>query len=143
MILVDANLLIWASMDGFDLHERAREWLDGRLRDVPGVGLPWPTLLAFARIVSNPRVFKNPMPIEAAWRQVEAWRSQTVVFAPEPTTRHAEVLATLMPHVGNRPNLLPDAHLAALAIEYRLTLCSADSDFARFPGLNWVNPLAA
>jgi predicted nucleic acid-binding protein len=72
---------------------------------------------------------------------VEEWLSCSPAWTPEPTEKHGEILATLIPAMGNRPNLLPDANLAALALEYGLTLCSADADFARFPGLEWENPL--
>ncbi len=142
MILVDANLLIYAKVSDFPQHERARAWLDNRLSGVAGVGLAWPSLLAFARLVSNPRVFENPLPVADAWRQVNEWRSSPVVFSPEPTARHGDVLSALVPEAVHRSNLLPDAHLAALAIEYGLTLCSTDGDFARFGDLTWENPLA-
>lgn len=143
MILVDANLLIYARVASFPEHERARSWLDDKLNGVPGVGLPWPSLLAFARLVSNPRVFERPISIDDAWKQVEEWLDCPVVWSPAPTEHHRELMTGLIPAVGNRPNLLPDAHLAALAIQHGLTLCSTDGDFARFPGLSWENPLAA
>ena len=141
MILVDANLLVYAKVSDFEEHARARAWLDDRLSGAGGVGLPWSSLLAFARLVTNPRVFAKPLTITRAWDQVREWRASPVVFSPEPTERHDEVLAMLVPQAVNRSNLLPDAHLAALAIEYGLTLCSADGDFARFAGLLWENPL--
>lgn len=77
-----------------------------------------------------------------AWKQVTEWLRQDVVWCPLPTDRHAEVLAPLLEHVGQRANLIPDAHLAALAIEHGLTLHSIDADFARFPRLRRENPLA-
>jgi len=83
------------------------------------------------------------MPVEHAWALVEEWLDLRFTFTPEPTERHRDLLTQLLPAVGNRPNLVPDAHLAALAMEYGLTLCSTDGDFARFPGLRWENPLAA
>jgi hypothetical protein len=143
VILVDANLLIYARVASFQEHDRARSWLDDELNGVPGVGLPWPSLLAFARLVSNPRVFERPVSIAEAWKQVEDWLDCPVVWTPAPTEHHREVMTGLIPEVGNRPNLIPDAHLAALAIEHGLTLCSTDADFARFPGLRWENPIAA
>lgn len=73
MILVDANLLVYASTQGLSQHEGARRWLDERLNGTARVGLPWPSLLAYVRLVSNPRVFERPRPIVDAWRQVEAW----------------------------------------------------------------------
>lgn len=141
MILVDANLLVYARVRAFEQHEAARSWLDERLNGVPGVGLPWPSLLTFVRLVSNARVFERPMPVADAWRQVEEWLDRPAVWSPAPTEHHREVISRLMPAVGNRPNLVPDAHLAALAIEHGVTLCSADADFARFAELRWENPL--
>lgn len=143
MILVDINLLVYAKSATSPHHERARAWLEERLRGPYGVGLPWASLAGFVRVISNPRFMERPMPVSEAWRQVEEWLDLTITFTPEPTERHREILARLLPSVGNRPNLVPDAELAALALEYGLTLCSADGDFARFPGLRWENPLAA
>lgn len=143
MILVDANLLVYARVADFAQHEAARRWLDERLNGPTGVGLPWPSLLAFVRLVSNPRVFREPMAVAAAWAQVEAWLDCPAAWTPEPTEGHREVLGPLLAQVGGRANLVPDAHLAALAMEYGLTLCSTDGDFARFTGLRWENPLAA
>jgi predicted nucleic acid-binding protein len=77
-----------------------------------------------------------------AWQQVTAWLDCDTVWTPQPTERHAEVLGQLLSLPGVHGNLVPDAHLAALAIEHGLMLCSPDGDFARFPGLRWSNPLA-
>lgn len=143
MILVDANLLLYAKVLEFPQHEAARAWLDERLNDVPGVGLPWQSLLAFVRLASNPRIFQRPLPASEAWLQVEAWLSCRNVWVPEPTERHGEIMGSLLGSVGNRSNLIPDAHLAALAMEYGLVLCSSDADFSRFEGLRWRNPLSA
>jgi len=141
VILVDANLLLYAHVADFDQHPAARKWLDGRLRGPARVGLPWPSLLGFVRIVSNPRVFPQAEPPADAWRQVEDWLDADVAWVPAPTDRHREVLGRLLPAVIG-PNLVPDAHLAALAIEHGLTLMSTDGDFARFPALRWEDPLA-
>lgn len=140
MILVDTNVLVYASMKGLPQHPAARDWLESRLNGVAGVGLPWSSLMGFVRIASNPRIFDRPMPVERAWRYVEGWLARSNVFVPEPTERHREILASLLPGLG-RAELVPDAHLAALAIEYGLTLHSTDGDFARFEGLKWENPL--
>lgn len=142
MILVDANLLVYAAIAGLAQHEHARAWLDDRLRGAARVGLPWPSLLTFLRLVSNPRIFERPIGLGTAWRQIEGWLAQPAVWSPTPTQRHAEILARLLSAEG-RSDIVPDAHLAALAIEHGLTLCSADRDFARFAELRWENPLAA
>lgn len=143
MILVDANLLIYAHVASFTQHKTAREWLDARLNGGAPVGLAWPSLLAFLRIVTNARVFERPESIASAWRQVNAWLDCEGVWIPQPTPRHREVLDSTLAAPGVRANLLPDAHLAAIAIEHGLMLCSSDGDFARFAGLRWLNPLQA
>ena len=141
MILLDANLLIYAHVSSFAQHARARGWLDGQLSGSGPVGMPWPSLLGFLRIVTNPRVFERPEPISDAWQQVAAWLDSEVAWIPLPTERHRDVLASLLAATGAQANLIPDAHMAALAIEHGLLLCSTDGDFARFPDLRWQNPL--
>jgi toxin-antitoxin system PIN domain toxin len=140
MILVDTNLLVYAVDSASPHHDRANAWMEERLNGPTGVGLPWQVLNAFARLIANPRVCPNPMPTARAWAQVEEWLALDSTFTPEPTQRHREILAGLMPQM-TRAELIPDAHLAALAVEYGLVLCSTDSDFDRFPGLAWENPL--
>jgi len=142
VILVDANLLIYANERTTVPHERARAWLDDRLNGDAPVGLPWASLLAFVRIVSHPRMFERPRSVGEAWRQVEGWLDCRAVWIPMETERHRQVLGGLLQTAATRSTLVSDAHLAALAIEHGLTLCSADGDFARFPGLRWENPLA-
>jgi toxin-antitoxin system PIN domain toxin len=140
VILVDTNLLVYSQVSSLPQHARARSWLDGKLNDVPGVGMAWPSLLAFVRLVSNPRIFEHPVSVQAAWDQVRTWLDLRPVFCPEPTQYHREVLEALIPETG-KSDLVPDAHLAALAIEYGLVLQTTDRDFARFRGLRWENPL--
>ena len=142
MILVDANLLIYAHITAFGQHKVARDWLDLQLNGVSRVGLPWASVLAFLRIVTNPRIFERPEPVAEAWGQVMAWLDCDTAWIPEPTEHHLEVLGRLIAVPGVHGNLVPDAHLAALAIEHGVTLCSTDGDFARFSGLRWMNPLA-
>lgn len=142
MILVDANLLIYAHIASFPQHRTAQDWLDRRLNEEAPVGLPWPSLLAFLRVVTNPRVLERPLPIAEAWTQLRDWLDCQPAWIPIPTERHAACLAELLSAGDVQANLVPDAHLAALAIEHGLTLCSSDGDFARFSGLRWINPLA-
>ncbi|MBU6400395.1 MAG: type II toxin-antitoxin system VapC family toxin, partial [Verrucomicrobia bacterium] len=141
--LVDANLLVYAHVRSLPRHDAAKTWLDEQLNGGRLVGLPWPSLLGFVRLVSNPRIFPQPERISAAWAQVGAWLDCPNVWVPTPTDRHREVLGQLLAAATTRANLVPDAHLAALAIEHGLTLASTDADFARFPGLQWQNPLQA
>ena len=142
MILVDANLLVYAHVNGFPQHKAAHAWLDDRLNRSSSVGMPWPSLLAFVRLISNPRIFTRPASVARAWRQVEEWLDCPPVWIPQPTERHREVLGSLLETRASKANLVPDSHLAALAIEHGLILCSLDGDFARFPGLRWENPLS-
>lgn len=141
MILVDANILIYATVRSFGQHEPARRWLDDQFADPYRVGLPWPSLLGFLRIVTNPRVFPKPLSIDTAWAQVEAWLANPNTWIPLPTEHHASVLARMLKSTGASANLVPDADLAALSLEHGLSLCSTDGDYARFPGLKWFNPL--
>ena len=133
---------MYAHVSDFGQHARARAWLDERLSGSARVGLPWISLVAFLRLVTNPRVFARPEPVDAAWRQVEGWLECDPVWIPEASARHREILASQLPHATAGANLVPDAHLAALAIEHGLILASTDGDFARFPDLRWENPLA-
>lgn len=142
MILVDANILIYAHVNSFAQHPRAHEWFDQQLNGSAPVGLPWASLLAFLRLVTNARVFEHPEPISDAWLQVRAWLDCEPVWVPQPTERHAELLGNLLAAPGVHGNLVPDAHLAALALEHGLTLCTSDGDFARFQGLRLLNPIA-
>jgi toxin-antitoxin system PIN domain toxin len=105
------------------------------------VGLPWASLLAFLRLITSPRVFQRPLSMADAWTQVDAWLGSGPAWVPAPTQRHTEILARLLAAPGVHGNLVPDAHLAALAIEHGLELNSTDGDFARFAGLRWCNPL--
>lgn len=144
MILVDANLLIYAHAKGMREHERARDWLDSRMSGTARIGLAWPSLTAFLRIVTNPRIFERPQSVAEAWTQVTEWLACEPVWIPQPTPKHPDVLGDLL--LQGAPvsaNLIPDAHLAALAIEHGLTLCSTDGDFARFESLRWENPLTS
>ena len=141
MILVDANLLIYAHSTTFPQHGSAKAWLDRQLSGSVRVGMPWPSLLAFLRIMTNPRILQIPLSAADAWDQASAWLSADPAWVPNPTDRHADVLARLLVP-GIRGKLIHDADLAALAIEHGLILCSTDGDFARFPGLRWQNPLA-
>lgn len=140
MILVDANLLIYAAVPTFRQHAAARDWLDARLSGTAKVGLPWESVLAFVRITTNPRVFERPASVTDAWSRVERWLGAPPAWQPMPTDSHAGVLKRLL-GVVDRARLVPDAHLAALAVEHGLTLMSTDADFARFSGLRWANPL--
>ena len=141
MILVDANLLIYVCNAESPYHSGADTWLTQRLNEPAQVGLPWHSLLAFLRITTNPRAVTYPASLDDAWSRVSGWLARDNVWIPHPTERHPAILAELLTKVPVQGNFVMDAHLAALAIEHGLILYSADSDFAKFPGLRWVNPL--
>jgi toxin-antitoxin system PIN domain toxin len=98
--------------------------------------------MAFLRIVTNPRIYPNPKDMPSAWRQVSNWLANEIVWTPGPTDRHSTIYGNLIETHGITAPLVTDAHLAAIAIEHGLTLCSADGDFARFKNLRWRNPIA-
>jgi toxin-antitoxin system PIN domain toxin len=100
-------------------------------------------MLAFVRIVSNPVIVRAPLTPAAAWRYAVQWLALPNVWIPLPGEQHAKVLGELLGNVRTTSRMVPDAHLAALALEHGLTLCSTDGDFAKFPRLRWDNPLAA
>ena len=141
-MLLDANLLLYARDTRSAFHERARRWLSEHLNGNVRVGLSWPSLIAFARVITHPRVTTEPLTPSEAWQQIEEWLAAGPAWIPSPTTRHADVLGDLTRRYEVRGHLVPDAHLAALAIEHGLTLCSADTDFARFSEVRWENPVA-
>jgi toxin-antitoxin system PIN domain toxin len=141
MRLVDANILVYAFTTSFPQHERARSWLDDRLSDAVPLGLPWPSLVAFVRLTSNHRLFERPVSVAAAWRQVDEWLACDAAWVPNPTPRHQTVLGGLLSATGLRAEHVPDAHLAALALEHGLAVASADTDFSHFPGIRLENPL--
>lgn len=141
MILIDANLLVYSHVATFGQHARVKRWPDSRLASGGRVGMPWASLLAFLRIVTSPRIFERPEPMRGAWQQVEAWLDVDTVWTPQATDRHRAVVGSLLGSTAVRANLVPDVHLAALAIEHGLVLCSVDGNFARFPNLRCENPL--
>lgn len=141
MILIDVNILVYAAVAESPQHRAARDWLDRQFELAPRVGLPWQSLLGFLRLVTNPRVFRTPPATQTAWARVIDWLACEAAWIPHPGERHREILGRLLGLPGVRANLVHDAHLAALAIEHGLVLCSTDGDFARFPGLHWENPL--
>jgi len=143
VILVDANLLVYAHDAAAPEHPLARAWFEQVINGSARVGLPWPSLLAFVRLVSNPAIVRHPVAHSAAWERAAQWLTRDNVWLPLPGPAHPEVLARLLGDGRVTSRMVPDAHLAALAIEHGLTLYSSDGDFARFAGLRWKNPLAA
>jgi uncharacterized protein len=141
-MLVDANILLFAVDADSPHHERARAWLSTELNGDRRVGLPWESLGAFLRVSTHPRASHHPLSPANAWRYVEDWLAVPTVWIPVPTDRHASVFGELIDRYQLAGNLIPDAHVAALAIQHGLEICSADTDFARFSEVRWRNPLA-
>ncbi len=141
MILVDANLLLYAYDSSSPHHERARKWVEGAFSGTESVRLALVSVLAFLRIATNRAVFRRPLGAGQAIGVVASWLELPTVGLAEPTPRHWSLLEALARSGQARGPLLMDAHLAALAIEHGATLCTTDRDFGRFPKLRFVNPL--
>lgn len=142
MILVDANLLIYAVNSELPQHGAARHWLENLLSGKESVGLAWVVVLAFLRITTRGDLFERPLSADQALAYVDEWLRQPFVKAVPPGDNHWGILLNLLHMSGTAGNLTSDAHLAALAIENGATVHSADNDFKRFAGLKHVNPLA-
>ena len=140
MILVDANVLLYAVNEGAALHSTARRWLESALNGTTTVGFSWIVLLAFVRLATHPGVFHRPLAPREALDLVRNWLAQPTAIVVEPTARHLEVMERLLSAAGTAGNLTNDAHLAALAIEHDAELVSFDADFSRFEGVRWVRP---
>lgn len=141
MKLPDVNLLLYAYDSRSARHAPAREWLQQTLSGSETVAMAWIVLLAFIRLSTRAAVVEHPLDADTAVGLVESWLAQPCVTVVHPTERHAAVLRELLHPLGTAGNLTSDAHLAALAIEHGAELCSCDSDFSRFSGLRWVDPL--
>lgn len=142
MILVDANVLIYAVDADAPHHARARHWLEEALSGTTRVGLPWVVLLAFLRVTTRDGILARPLTPRAAFDYIDSWLAQPNVEPVAPGPNHWPRLRSLLNSAGMAGNLTSDAHLAALAVEHGAALYSADNDFKRFPGLDHVNPLA-
>ncbi|MDO8677745.1 MAG: PIN domain-containing protein [Acidobacteriota bacterium] len=140
MILVDVNLLVYVGSPSSPEHERVREWFEERMNSGERVGLPWHSLFGFLRVATKPSTVLGSLSMSEALLFVEEWLEWDTVWVPEPTVEHMKIAGRLLRDLP-RSALVPDAHLAALAIEHGLTLCSNDRDFRLFPELRLHNPL--
>lgn len=141
MILVDANLLIYAIDRDSPHHAKAKAWLEATLSGTATVCLPWLVLLAFIRITTRSGIMRHPLAAEQAFSYVDSWLEQPCVVTTGSRERHWRVLRNLLAASGTAGNLTSDAHLAALALEHGFAIHSSDNDFKRFAGIRHVNPL--
>jgi uncharacterized protein len=140
-MLLDANLLLYAVHKRANQHQQAAAWLTEQLNGPRRIGFPWQSINAFLRIATHPRAFERPLAPTTAWDRVTEWLAAPVAWLPEPGPEYGRILGHLIRTYDVRGNLIPDATLAALAIEHGVTLVSTDTDFGRFRELRWDDPL--
>jgi uncharacterized protein len=142
VIVLDANILLYAYDSLSPHHAKARVWVESTLSGEEPVGLPWQTAAAFLRIATNPRLTGERLTLEEAVRVVDQWREQPNVRLLAPGDDHWSLFRQMTIEGQARGPLITDAQIAALTIEHGGVLHTTDRDFARFPGLRWTNPLA-
>jgi len=143
MIVPDVNLLLYAHVTAFAQHEVARSWWEDAVASGREIGLAAPVIYGFIRIGTNRRIFADPMPVSYAVERVEEWLELPLARLLTPGPRHFEIAFRLLRDVGTAANLTTDVQIAALALENQAEVFSSDTDFARFSGLRWRNPLVA
>lgn len=141
MILVDVNLLVYVIDEDSPFHAQALGWWEAQLQSGDVIGLGWNSLFGFLRVITNGRAVPKPLSLEVACQRVDEWLALRQVRVLQPTPAHFESFKRLLQGRAASPKLISDAHFAALAVEHDCNLCSADSDFGRFSGLRWRNPL--
>ncbi len=141
MKLLDVNLLVAAHREDAPQHHAIRSWLESQLGKPPGIALSDLVLSGFVRVVTHPKVFKTPTPLETALEFAIDLRARSSVTIVRPGTGHWEIFLKLCRSADARGNLVPDAYHAALAIEYGFEWTTLDRGFARYPGLRWSCPL--
>jgi toxin-antitoxin system PIN domain toxin len=142
MKILDLNLLVYAVNRDSPKHPVARSWVETILAADEPIGFPWVVITGFLRISTSPRVFANSLTTDESIAIVDSWLAARPSVIVSPGPEHWRLLSNLLRTAGTAGNLTTDAHVAALAIENGAELCSTDTDFARFPGLRWMNPLA-
>jgi uncharacterized protein len=140
VIVVDANVLLYAVNESSPRHAAAKRWVEEALSGDDPVGFAWVVLLAFLRIVTLPALSPEPLTVADACDLIDDWLDAAPATVVSPTTRHSAILRGLLSESGTAGNLTTDAHLAALAVEYGARLCTFDRDFQRFPGVRSFSP---
>ena len=141
MILIDVNILVYSHRADAPSHKRYRDWLTKAVNSDAAYGLSDLILSGFLRVVTHTRVFRDPSPMKVALEFVAEMRDRPNCVLLLPGARHWEIFTRLCVRAGARGNLIPDAYLAALAIESGTKRVTTDRDYARFPGLRWRHPL--
>lgn len=141
MIIPDVNVLVYAAREDAPRHAEYRRWLTDVLGSLRPLALPDVVLSGFLRVVTHPRVFASPTPIARAIEFLDVLRSHPSALLVQAGERHWPIFTELCRSAEAKGNLVPDAYLAALAVEHGAELVSSDRDFARFPGLRWRHPL--
>lgn len=141
MIIPDINLLVYAYNRDAPHHAAARAWWEGLLNGTDPVGLPWVVALGYVRLMTHRAVLLSPLDPRTAIGHVRTWLECPCVETIDPGPQHLAIFERAMAAAGVGGNLTTDAHLAALAIEHQCELHSNDTDFSRFPGLRWRNPI--
>lgn len=141
MKIVDLNVLLYVINENTQHHQVLLDWWEGAVNGDETIGLPWVVLLGFLRIATNPKIFPQPLDPVTAISKIDTWLSLTNTYLVREKSEHWEILRTLLIEAGTAGNLTTDAHLATLAISHGAVLVSCDSDFARFRGLRWENPI--
>jgi toxin-antitoxin system PIN domain toxin len=142
VIVPDINLLLYATFSDSPDHRSSRDWWARLLNGSEAVALSAPAIFGFIRLATNPRAIRGAMTIEEAVALVESWLSRPMVEFVRPGARYLPIAFDLLRAARTGADLTSDVQLAALAIENQAELHSADTDFGRFSGLNWFNPLA-
>ena len=142
MVLPDVNVLVYAHREDAANHVACRGWLEGVVNGDQTYAVSDLVLSGFVRVVTHPKVFKRPSNIADAFTFAEQLRDQPNCVRLEPGQRHWELFRRLCLEIGVKGNLVPDAYLAAMAIESGCEWISTDHDFSRFKGLRWRHPLA-
>ncbi len=141
MIVPDVNLLVFAHDNNSPHHKAAQTWWESLVNGTETVGLPWLVIVGFIRLITNPRVVTPPATPAQAVGYVQDWLACEHIVLINPGPAHLALLRQNLDAVGAGGNLVPDAHIAALAMEYAAEAHTGDADFGRFPGLRWRNPL--
>jgi len=141
MILTDVNVLVYAHREDAPGHVAYREWLENLINSDQAYGFSDLVLSGFLRVVTHPRVFSPPSDLTSAFAFTQILRSQPNAIPVSPGSRHWDIFKSLCEAAGVKGNLIPDAYLAALAIESGSEWITTDRDYSRFPGLKWRHPL--